>query len=118
MPIQDYRRLYAEEVRTAAPITSHALLTAFEKVPREKFLGPGPWFAGSRELETNDVRDLYHDVTVAIDRSVASTMDSRARWRSGWMLWILRLATGCFIWGAGWGTTRRFWRRWSAEAVA
>ncbi len=68
MPIQDYRRLYAEEVRTAAPITSHALLTAFEKVPREKFLGPGPWFAGSRELETNDVRDLYHDVTVAIDR--------------------------------------------------
>ncbi len=43
MNLDDYRRFYAEEVRLAAQIKSAALVNAFARVPREKYLGPGPW---------------------------------------------------------------------------
>lgn len=37
------RRFYAEELRAVAGIRSDALVEAFATVPREAFLGPGPW---------------------------------------------------------------------------
>ena len=37
------RQLYAEEVRAVSNVRSVALLRAFSTVPRERFLGPGPW---------------------------------------------------------------------------
>ncbi len=37
------RQFYAEELRAVADLQSEALVRAFAKVPREKFLGPGPW---------------------------------------------------------------------------
>ena len=37
------RRRYAEELKYVAHIRSDAIVRAFAKVPREKFLGPGPW---------------------------------------------------------------------------
>jgi protein-L-isoaspartate O-methyltransferase len=43
MTLEDYRRFYAEEIGYAANVQSPALLGAFERVPRENFLGPGPW---------------------------------------------------------------------------
>src|SRR5262249_37440387 len=37
------RRAYAEELRFGARVRSPALVAAFASVPRERFLGPGPW---------------------------------------------------------------------------
>lgn len=49
MNIEDCRSFYAQEVRFAANIGSPSLIDAFARVPREKFLGPGPWQLGSPE---------------------------------------------------------------------
>jgi protein-L-isoaspartate(D-aspartate) O-methyltransferase len=77
--LDDYRRFYAEEIAAVTALRSHALLEAFAKVPRENFLGPGPWeIAGLdsgmgpqtkyRETEDADPRRIYHNVAVVIDR--------------------------------------------------
>jgi protein-L-isoaspartate(D-aspartate) O-methyltransferase len=71
------RRHYAEEIRAVAKLQSEALVAAFAKVPREHFLGPGPWQTLSPGIEDGDYRTtrdddpvhLYHDVLVAIDPS-------------------------------------------------
>src|SRR5258707_1356715 len=39
----DIRRRYVEEIGSAGRITSIALLEAFARVPREEFVGRGPW---------------------------------------------------------------------------
>ena len=39
----DARRRYAEELAYAAHLTSPAVIGAFARVPRERYLGPGPW---------------------------------------------------------------------------
>ena len=49
MTIEDCREFYAREVKFAASLTTPGLVEAFAKVPREKFLGPGPWQIGSAE---------------------------------------------------------------------
>src|SRR5712692_8226535 len=70
------RRFYAEEVRAVSDVRSEALVRAFATVPREHYLGPGPWqiLAPSepgrgryRTTEDDDPRHLYHNVLVAID---------------------------------------------------
>ena len=37
------RAWYAQELRYAAAVKSSAIVRAFATVPRERFLGPGPW---------------------------------------------------------------------------
>jgi protein-L-isoaspartate(D-aspartate) O-methyltransferase len=77
--LDDYRRFYAEEIAAVTALRSPALVEAFAKVPREHFLGPGPWeIAGPdfstgpqvsyRATEDADPRRIYHNVVVAIDR--------------------------------------------------
>jgi protein-L-isoaspartate(D-aspartate) O-methyltransferase len=66
------RRFYAEELRVAAPVRRHPeIVKAFATVPRERFLGPGPWLIGTniRNYRTpdRDPRWLYHNVLVSID---------------------------------------------------
>jgi protein-L-isoaspartate(D-aspartate) O-methyltransferase len=71
------RRCYAEELRFTAPIVRNpAIAEAFASVPRERFLGPGPWHvrgtaagAAGRDFDTPnaDPRHVYHDVVVTID---------------------------------------------------
>lgn len=67
------RRYYAEELRAVADLQSEALVRAFAKVPREHFLGPGPWKISTfthdsyRTTPDADPRHLYHNVLVAID---------------------------------------------------
>ncbi len=69
------RRRFAEEIRAAAGVRSAALVEAFARVPREHFLGSGPWQvvkpgngADHRYQTTGaDVAQLYRDVLVAID---------------------------------------------------
>lgn len=67
------RRRYAEELRYVAPVRSAAVVRAFAEVPRERFLGPGPWrildlrAAGYWLTPDADPAHLYHNVLVAID---------------------------------------------------
>jgi len=72
------RRFYAEEIAAAATAElPPALVEALARVPRERFLGPGPWrimrdasrpgVAAYRRTPDADPRHLYHNVLVAID---------------------------------------------------
>lgn len=65
------RRSYAEELKYVAHIRSDAIVRAFAKVPREKFLGPGPWrIPWGREhwtTEDDDPKHVYHNILVTID---------------------------------------------------
>jgi len=69
------RRAYAEELRYCAHIRSEVIVDALAMVPREKFLGPGPWrikqFGRPAYWLTpdDDPRHLYHNVLVAIDHT-------------------------------------------------
>jgi len=79
--VEDCRRFYAEEVRFAAHLTSPALIAALASVPREKFLGPGPWYVAMPDMMAGkvqvqymatpdaDPRWVYHNVLIALDRS-------------------------------------------------
>lgn len=83
MTIEDCREFYAREIKFAASLTTPGLAEAFAKVPREKFLGPGPWQIGSAEgramsvaglgqlsyVAVEDPRDVYHNVVISLDRA-------------------------------------------------
>lgn len=75
-PLASLRRSYAEEIWAVAGLRSQAVVEAFARVPRERFLGPGPWRLslpelfdgrGSRATPDADPRHLYHNVSVAVD---------------------------------------------------
>jgi protein-L-isoaspartate(D-aspartate) O-methyltransferase len=83
MTIDDCRRFYAEEIRFIANVRSPALVEAFAHVPREKFLGSGPWEVASADVRgmsvlggmqmsytpVDDPRHLYHNVVVVLDKA-------------------------------------------------
>jgi protein-L-isoaspartate(D-aspartate) O-methyltransferase len=82
MSIEECRSFYAQEVKLAAGVTTPGLVEAYARVPREEFLGPGPWQIGSAEgramsaaglvqlayVTVEDPRDVYHNVVVSLDR--------------------------------------------------
>jgi protein-L-isoaspartate(D-aspartate) O-methyltransferase len=69
------RRVFAEEIEICCNLRTAALVEALAVVPRERFLGPGPWTIigeadggrGPRATPDADPRHLYHNVAVAID---------------------------------------------------
>src|SRR5205085_7472724 len=68
------RQRYAELIRKNALLHSEPLVRALAEVPREKFLGPGPWKILRRlnlttyeDTPDDDPVHLYDDVLVAID---------------------------------------------------
>jgi len=71
--LKSARRRYAQELRYVANVRSRAVLRAFATVPRERFLGPGPWqilgynFEDYWTTPDADPRHLYHNILVAID---------------------------------------------------
>ncbi len=81
--LEDYRRFYADEIRFVANLNSPALVDAFARVPREKFIGPGPWRVGSAEVRAlsaagigratyvniEEAQHLYHNVVVVVDEA-------------------------------------------------
>lgn len=79
LTVEDCRRFYAEEVQFAANLTSAALIEALRRVPREKFLGPGPWQIAIPDVATGtvqyvstpsaDPRHVYHNVVIVLDRA-------------------------------------------------
>jgi protein-L-isoaspartate(D-aspartate) O-methyltransferase len=73
--LETLRHYYAEELRAVGNVQSEAVVKAFAKVPREHFLGPGPWQVRSPGFEgywtTKDANParLYHNILVALDAS-------------------------------------------------
>ena len=65
-----FRQFYAELVTAGLGAAQSRLRSAFALVPRERFLGPGPWqvFAGTGYIATpsNHVAFVYQDVVIAL----------------------------------------------------
>jgi protein-L-isoaspartate(D-aspartate) O-methyltransferase len=78
MPIsvKTARQSFAEELRFTAHISSRAVFDAFAAVPRERFVGPGPWRIKS-PMRLGDYwttadanpRHVYHDALIALDET-------------------------------------------------
>jgi len=76
MTLAEIRQFYSEEIRLAAPLRSQAVIDAFARVPREEFLGAGPWRIASGEIapgaayfltEDAQPRHVYHNIAIALD---------------------------------------------------
>lgn len=78
MELTDVRRFYASEIAAVANLRTPGLEDAFATVPRERFLGPGPWDVGAmdprrpggvlyRRTPDADPRRIYHNLAIAID---------------------------------------------------
>src|SRR5437667_501392 len=72
--LEEARHRFAEELRYTARVRSSNVVAAFATVPRERFVGPGPWRIKSpmslAEYWTTgdaDPRHVYHDVLIALD---------------------------------------------------
>ena len=69
------REFFASEIETIASVTTPGLASAFATVPRERFLGPGPWtfrsdaepFAPARVTVDANPERVYHNIAIAID---------------------------------------------------
>jgi len=66
------RRMYAQQIVATASAATPGLLDAFAAIPREQFLGPGPWVVVGavdpkpRRTPDADPSHVYADVSVAI----------------------------------------------------
>src|SRR5579871_6657591 len=72
--LKTVRRRYAEHVCAVGGTEREDLVRAFATVPRERFLGPGPWtmLAGGLLRETTpdaDPRHLYRNALVVLDEA-------------------------------------------------
>jgi protein-L-isoaspartate(D-aspartate) O-methyltransferase len=104
------RRHFAETLRATAPIQRNKrVVDAFATVPRERFLGPGPWriLPGLRldaayMTPDDDPRRLYHDVLVVIDEARHLNNGQPSLW--AYLLDLLDLKPGERILQVGAGT--------------
>ncbi len=72
LTLEQARRQFAETLRVTAHIGDERVVEAFAAVPRERFVGPGPWrfmhfTDGYWSTADDDPRWLYHNVLVALD---------------------------------------------------
>jgi protein-L-isoaspartate(D-aspartate) O-methyltransferase len=73
--LSERRRFYAEEVQATSHLKNAAVVEALAAVPRERFLGPGPWtirgeadfLQPARQTADADPRHVYHNLAIAID---------------------------------------------------
>jgi protein-L-isoaspartate(D-aspartate) O-methyltransferase len=68
---EEARSYYARLIAGRGGTSDERLVAAFERVPRERFVGPGPWkvfaFAGGYiETPSDDLAFLYQDILVAL----------------------------------------------------
>jgi protein-L-isoaspartate(D-aspartate) O-methyltransferase len=70
--IESFKDFYARHVVAVAGVTSDAkeLISAFRSVPRERFVGPGPWSvftpSGYVDTQIDDAAILYQDIVVSL----------------------------------------------------
>ena len=72
--LPEARRWFAEELRAVGHIADERVVEAFAAVPRERFVGPGPWRIfhiadGYWSTPDADPRHLYHNVLIALDEA-------------------------------------------------
>ena len=71
--VESARRSYAEDICRRNHIASPAILAAFATVPRERFVGPGPWIIQHpdefRITEHTDPRRVYRDALIVLDEA-------------------------------------------------
>jgi protein-L-isoaspartate(D-aspartate) O-methyltransferase len=71
--IEAARQFYAQELRFLTHMSSPALFAAFATVPREQFVGPGPWRimgqGGYWTTEDADPRHVYHNALIVLDEA-------------------------------------------------
>src|SRR5258708_40053444 len=72
--LEEVRRWFAEDLRVTCHLRDDRVVAAFAAVPRENFVGPGPWrmrhlVDGYGTTPDADPRRLYHNVLVALDQA-------------------------------------------------
>jgi protein-L-isoaspartate(D-aspartate) O-methyltransferase len=103
------RHWFAEELRFVAHVSSSALVKAFATVPRERFVGPGPWRVRSPMARVNywttedaNPRHVYHDILIALDESRGLNNGQPSLWAA--LLDHLKLSVGEHVLHFGCGT--------------
>ena len=78
------RRFYAEDLRFLTRMSSSALFQAFATVPRERFVGPGPWrtlgLKGYWTTEDTDPRHVYHNALISLDEAKGISNGQPSLW--------------------------------------
>ena len=83
--LAEARRWFAEELRAICHLDDERVVEAFATVPRERFVGPGPWRVlhladGYWTTPDADPRRLYHNVLVALDESSGLNTGEPSLW--------------------------------------
>ena len=86
-PIKTQRQFYAEELRFTTRMRSPRLQAAFATVPREKFVGDGPWrikspwnLADYWTTDDADPGNVYHNVLIALDEKLGLNNGQPSLW--------------------------------------
>lgn len=86
-PIETRRRFYAEELRFTTRMRSSRVEAAFATVPRERFVGDGPWrvkslwnMANYWTTEDADPRNVYHDILIALEEKLGLNNGQPSLW--------------------------------------
>jgi protein-L-isoaspartate(D-aspartate) O-methyltransferase len=109
--VASIRGWYAQDLGLRAPVRrNQAIIEAFAAVPRERFLGPGPWrlLSDMRPDDPftspdNDPRWVYHDVLVTIDGSRGLNNGMPSFWARNLDQLLLRRGERVLQVGAGTG---------------
>jgi protein-L-isoaspartate(D-aspartate) O-methyltransferase len=105
-PIESARRFYAEELCRLNAISSPSIFAAFATVPRERFVGPGPWAIQSSGTswftQDSDPTHVYRDALIALDKSKRVNNGQPSLWAIH--LDLLRVRPGDRILHLGCGT--------------
>src|SRR5579871_3143194 len=102
------RRWFAEDLVLRAALSDRAVIEAFAAVPRERFLGPGPWTvlpSPDQPFPTPDAdpRWLYHNVLVSIDAARGVNNGLPSLWAHAFEGLALQPGEGVLQIGAGTG---------------
>ena len=104
--IESVRRFYADELSRLNHISSPAILAAFAIVPRERFVGPGPWIiqrlGESWKTVDDDPRQLYLDALIVLDESKRLNNGQPSLW--AYHLDVLGIRPGDHVLHLGCGT--------------
>jgi protein-L-isoaspartate(D-aspartate) O-methyltransferase len=104
--IESARRFYAEELCRVNRIHSPAILAAFSIVPRERFVGPGPWLIQRHDshwfTESADARQVYRDALIVLDEAKRLNNGQPSLW--AFYLSLLDIRPGDSILHLGCGT--------------
>ena len=104
--IESARRFYAEELCRLNRIASPAIFAAFATVPRERFVGPGPWIIQSSGTswftEDTDPRHVYRDSLIVLDEAKHLNNGQPSLW--AYYLGLLDVRSGDHVLHLGCGT--------------